>query len=376
MMLLSKRMLRPTIVLALVASSTLANASTVTVFSKSAATSTTTTTTQGVKWHPGNYLLVYDTTTDSGMLNIISTLDPAFRGVQRNYSWKNIEPTEGQYNFTSIQNDLATASAYGKRLVIAIQTETFNQPGVTIAPTYLLNSKYGGGIYTTRSGTNAAYFNTAVQDRLVALYQALGKSFDTSSNLEAITLPETAPSEPNSTWITTYLNNYTAGMTRIALAAKTAFPHTVVIQYINYPTSIIPTMVSTLKSSGVGVGGPDVLVADTGLINGSYPYIKGLANQVPVGIAAQYENYSALMHGGAYSPPGANNLYMFARDQLQANYIFWLRRTAESATAANGYHASNYYQNVRDYLAPMNWASDPAGGLNTTCPAMFKKCVN
>jgi hypothetical protein len=380
-MIPSKRIFRPAIALAvtLLALPSLASStsnSTVTVFSKSS-TKTNATTLTGVKWHPGHYVLVYDTTSDSSIPSIVSALGVSFRGIQRNYHWNDIEPTYGQYNFSKIQQDLNTVGRYGKRLIVAIQGETFNQPGVSIVPSYLLTSQYGGGVYTTTSGTNIAYYNTAVQGRLYALYQALGNTFDSNPNLEAITLPETAPSAPNaSTWNPLYLNDYILGMTNVALSAKSSLPHTNVIQYINYPTSIISTMIATLKAAAIGVGGPDVLVEDTGLINGSYPYIKGVANQVPIGMAVQYEDYSAKYHNGPYDPPGIASLYQFSQSQLQSNYVFWLRRTAESATAANGYHASNYYQDLLDYMATINWTNNPAGGLSTACPILIGTCTN
>jgi hypothetical protein len=381
MMILSKCIFLPTIalVVTLLALPSLASSmsnSTVTVFSNSS-TKMNTTTLTGVKWHPGHYMLVYDTTSDSSIPSIVSELGVSFRGIQRNYNWNDIEPTYGQYNFSKIQQDLNTVRRYGKQLIVVIQGKTHNNSSVSIVPSYLLTSQYGGGVYTTTNGTNIAYYNTAVQGRLYALYQALGNMFDSNPNLEAITLPETAPSAPNaSTWNPLYLNDYILGMTNVALSAKSSLPHTNVIQYINYPKSIISTMIATLKAAGIGVGGPDVLVEDTGLINGSYPYIKGVANQVPIGMAVQYEDYSAKYHNGSYDPPDIASLYQFSQNQLQSNYVFWLRRTAESATAANGYHASNYYQNLLDYMETINWTNNPAGGLSTACPILIGTCTN
>jgi hypothetical protein len=384
MMMLSSGVLRYSVFIAFMTSSTLASATSVMLFSKtpkkttaSAASSTTTQTIQGVKWHPGNYLLTYITTSDAEMPNIIATLPQGFRGIQRRYTWKSLEPTQGQYNFTSIATDLTNLAKIGKKLVLQVSVKSHNdvQYGPVI-PDYLLNSTYEGGAYITQTGTNPTYWNASLQTRLIALFNALGSQFDLNTNLEAIVLnDETAPSVTNPTyWNPIYLDNYITGTTKVALAAKAAFPHTVVMQYINYPTSALPTLVSSLKNAGIGVGGPDVLTEDTGLINGSYPYIKGVANQVPIGMAVQYEDYSARYHGGPYNPPGIPSLYQFSQQQLQTNYIFWLRRTAESASASNDYHASNYYQDLLNYMSTITWTANPAGGLSTTCPSMLSAC--
>lgn len=99
-MIPSKRIFRPVIALAVtllalpsLASST--SSSTVTVFSTTS-TSTKATTLTGVKWHPGHYVLVYDTTSDSSIPSIVSALGVSFRGIQRNYHWNDIEPSYGK----------------------------------------------------------------------------------------------------------------------------------------------------------------------------------------------------------------------------------------------------------------------------------------
>jgi len=384
-MFLSKRISRPAIALAVTlltvpAFASAATISKVTVFSKTSSSTTTTkaATLSGVKWHPGHYLLTYVTTSDAEMPNIIATLPQYFRGIQRRYTWQSLEPTLGQYNFASIKTDLTNLAKVNKKLVVQVivKNNTANQTA-PIVPSYLLSSTYNGGVYTTQNGNNASFWSSAVQDRLVALFQALGSQLDLNTSLEAVVLhDETAPSVTDpTTWNPIYLDNFMAGINRVALAAKSSFPHTVVIEYINYPTSPLPTLLTSLKTAGIGVGGPDVLVEDSGLINGSYPYIKGLANQVPIGMAVQYEDYSARYHGGPYNPPGITSLYQFNQLQLQANYVFWLRRTAESASASNDYHASNYYQDVLNYMATINWTNNPAGGLSTTCPTMLGTCT-
>lgn len=324
----------------------------------------------GTKWHPGHYLMLYMTTTDADMPGIIMSIAevPGIRGIQRVYKWKNLEPVEGKYDFSSIQKDLDALAAIGKRLVIQVQAKS-NKPGQVFVPSYLLNRQYDGGIYNTNGGNNVAYWNAGVQERLLALVGELGRQFDGHPNLEAVNFDETAPSTNDKAWLNAHLDDYLAGMMRVVLAAKQAFPHTVVLQYINWPVKPLPWMLAKFKSAGVGVGGPDVYVEDQGLAQGAYQYIRSVSGDLPIGMAVQYGNYSHKSDNSRFDPPSIASLNHFARDILRVNYIFWLRRTREPDGA-------DYYQDLKNYFRTIDWQANPSGGLNTACPKALVKCVN
>jgi hypothetical protein len=326
----------------------------------------------GVKWHPGHYSMLYMTTTDSDMPLIINGIAdmPGILGIQRTYKWKSLEPIEGRYDFSSIKKDLAALAAIGKRLVVQVQVKS-NKSGQAFVPSYLLTGEYDGGIYNcTNGGNNAAYWNAGVQERMVALVEELGRQLDDYPNLEAVNFDETAPSTRDEVWLKAHLDDYLAGMMRVVLAAKQAFPHTVVLQYINWPVKPLPGMIAKFKSAGVGVGGPDVYVEDQGLAQGAYRYIRSVGGTLPIGMAVQYGNYSRKSDNSTSAPPSIASLHHFARDELKANYIFWLRRTRDAGSRAD------YYQDLKNYLHTIDWQADPSGGLNTACPAVFVQCVN
>lgn len=328
--------------------------------------------TPGVKWHPGHYLMVYLTATDDDMPMIIEdiAITPAILGIQRTYKWKNLEPVEGKYDLSAIKRDLNSLAAIGKRLVIQIQAKS-NRTDQVFVPSYLLKEKYDGGIYYhTSGGNNAAYWNAGVQERLIMLIQEMGRQLDGYANLEAVNFEETAPSNRDPAWAKAHLDEYLDGMSNVAIAAKQAFPHTVVLQYINWPVKELSNMISRLRTSGVGVGGPDVFIEDEGLAQGSYRYIASVAGDLPIGMAVQYGNYSQKSDNHKYDPPGINALHEYARDKLRANYIFWQRRTREPA---NG---SDYYRDLKKYLSAIDWRKDPSGGLGVSCPKVIKTCIN
>ncbi|MGY1489814.1 DUF4124 domain-containing protein [Methylobacillus pratensis] len=332
-----------------------------------------------VKWHPGHYLLVYPqgTQSDASFANYTNLVikgvaeTPGLQGIQKQYFWNKLEPSKGVYDFSEIRRDLTALRAVNKRLVISFQERSFID-GKNYAPTYLLTPEYGGGVYTFNNGKgiNVNYWNVKVQDRLVALMKELGRQFNSHPNLEAINFEETSHSNNNAEWKTLYSTAYYSGMIRVAQAAKEAFPNTVVLQYINYADWNMPKIVREMGSSGIGVGGPDSSEKDVNLLSYSYEFIRNLAGTVPVGMAVQYLNYEFDNGKGPVNNPSIASIHAFDQNYLKANYIFWMRRTAET------WNGSNYYQDVLNHLKTINWNKNPSGGLPTACPKVYESCID
>ena len=295
---------------------------------------------------------------------------PGLQGIQKQYFWNKLEPSKGVYDFSEIRRDLAALRAVNKRLVISFQERSFID-GKNYAPTYLLTPEYGGGVYTFNNGKgiNVNYWNVKVQDRLVALMKELGRQFNSHPNLEAINFEETSHSNKNEEWKKLYSTAYYSGIIRVAQAAKEAFPNTVVLQYINYADWNMPKIVREMGSSGIGVGGPDSSEKDVNLLSYSYEFIRNLAGIVPVGMAVQYLNYEFDNGIGPVNNPSIASIHAFNQNYLKANYIFWMRRTAES------WNGSNYYQDVLNHLKTINWNKNPSGGLPTACPKVYESCI-
>jgi hypothetical protein len=283
----------------------------------------------------------------------------------KKYFWDLLEPSYNVYDFSSIRNDLANLAAIGKQLVITIQAETFNTNDKRV-PAYLLDPVvYDGGVYLIDTGTgyNLAYYNVNVQNRMIALINALAVEFDQHTNLEAINFEETSPSKVDPTWNNLYITDYINGMLRIAQAAKAAFLSTVIIQYVNYPESSLAHIISTLQASGIGMGGPDTYATNASLAAGIYSYHPALSGVLPIGMQVDYNDYeSSTGGGGPVNLPSIASIHAFAVASLKPNYMFWLRRTYEAGT---GY---NFWQDVLNYFGAYNWATNPTGGMISTRP--------
>ena len=70
---------------------------------------------------------------------------PMFNGAQIMYSWRELEPEEGKYDFTILREDMEYLKSYHKRLFIQLQDVTFNNK-YNAVPDYLLTEEYDGGV--------------------------------------------------------------------------------------------------------------------------------------------------------------------------------------------------------------------------------------
>lgn len=263
----------------------------------------------------------------------------AFEGAQLKFTWRELEPAPGRYDFSKIEKDLEFLHSKGKRLFIQLQDATFD-PVRKAVPRYLLQeAKYNGGAApeysdaeTVPQGWVARRWDPAVRERFHELLLALGRRFD--GRIAGINLPETAVEFGESG--KRYPEGFTPEKYKDAVilnmrALKRAFPRSVTIQYANFMPgewmpehdhSYLRSVYRAAKGMGVGVGGPDLLPYKRGQMAHSYRLIAAIAGAVPVGIAVQDGNYE---HVAAKTKRRVNiaDLMDFARGFLKADYIFW-----------------------------------------------------
>ncbi|HWS90193.1 MAG TPA: hypothetical protein VN282_24705 [Pyrinomonadaceae bacterium] len=268
----------------------------------------------------------------------------ALEGAQVTYSWRQLEPGEGEYDFQIVREDLALLTSKGKRLFIQIQDVTFSESRINV-PRYLLSDpRYNGGAdkqYRVRGGDEehavvvgwmARRWDPAVQERFHKLLFALGREFD--ARVEGVNFAETSIGVgrsgrlfPKGFSFETYRDAVITNMK----ALRRAFPRSAVIQYANFmPGEWLPeedggylrAVYKAAKELKVGVGGPDLLPHRPGQRKHSYPLIREASGVVPTGIAVQDGNYEDVnpQTGRRVTVP---ELLDFATNYLRVDYVFW-----------------------------------------------------
>lgn len=329
-----------------------------------------------VKWNPGHYvaLPLRDESTILKALAEIRAL-PQVKGLILRYEWAQLETAKGVYDFSRIERDLSLAQGAGKRLWVMVATKVF-RPGGRAVPDYLMTPEYEGGAYkivigardaigsAERYGQNAALHNTKVRDRLVALGNAMGARLNRHNALEGVTFNETAMGQTLVPLTTEQKRAYFNNLAQVDAATQRAFPNTVVMQFINFPKTYMPGLVTSMAGSGVALGGPDIFLEDRDLNTHIYPLYDLAKGKVAIGPSVQPENYATTVQHGAPNAPKISELYAFGRTRLAANYMFWTRP-----------RFGNDYPRVLEFFKSSAFPKDAAGGLTTTCPSTYAACT-
>jgi hypothetical protein len=268
----------------------------------------------------------------------------ALVGAQLKYTWRELEPRRGVYDFHAITQDLAFLHAHGKKLFIQLQDVTFD-PRVWYVPVYIKSDpEYHGGADeqydipgdneagATPEGWVARRWDPAVADRFHKLLFALGKELD--GRIDGINLPETSLDFGDSGRL--FPPGFTPAVYRDAIvgnmaALRRAFPSTTVLIYANFmPGEWLPDDDKGLLKSvyaaawklKVGVGGPDMIPYRPGQMHHSYPLIAASHGRVPSGIAVQDNDY-LVTNPATGRPMSIDEEYRFGTTYLKVDYLFW-----------------------------------------------------
>lgn len=270
---------------------------------------------------------------------------PTFKGAQIMYSWKNLEPEKGQYDFSKIEEDLAYLNKHGKSLFIQLQDVTFtakNKP----SPDYLATEYYADGMVVqidesgNESGWATKRWNPNVQKEFAKLLKALGNKFN--GKIAGINLQETAIETDKQNTPDFTGEAYITGLKANMLNLKRAFPNTTTMIYANFmPEEWLPfTDKGYLKEIyryaeeiGLGLGAPDLMVTRKGQLNHALAQMHENNFSVPIGIAIQDGNYigktGADKDYNEDEDTGTERdnivplLFAFAKGFLKVNYMFW-----------------------------------------------------
>jgi hypothetical protein len=270
-----------------------------------------------------------------------------FTGAQVMYSWKQLEPEKGRYDFSVIREDYEYLLSFHKKLFIQLQDATFDSNYVGV-PAYLLTREYDGGAVRQYNddgiadGWVAKRWNPRVQHRFALLLEALGKEFD--GKVEGINLQESAIGVTHKVDTSFTPERYMESLKINMLALKKAFPLSTTMQYANFmPGEWLPwndkgylrSIYRYGQEIGVGLGGPDLMIRRQGQLNHALAMMHEYTYTVPLGIAVQDGNYT----GKTGADPDYNEhtdsglaghknivplLHAFANDFLHINYMFWV----------------------------------------------------
>lgn len=270
-------------------------------------------------------------------------------GAQIMYSWRQLEPERGVYDFSIIYEDYKYLLSHGKKLFVQFQDVTFDTK-YKASPDYLMTEEFQGGCTKSFNDNGVAdgwvvkRWNSKVQHRFALLMIELGKEFD--GKIEGINLQESAVGANGDIDTTFTPQRYTECLKENMLALKSAFPNSTTMQYANFmPGEWLPwedkgylrSIYQYGQEIGVGLGGPDLMVTRKGQLNHTIAMMHENDYTVPLGIAIQDGNYIGKTGADEDYKEQEDNgltghenivplLHAFAKDFLHVNYMFWVHQ--------------------------------------------------
>ncbi|WP_234028782.1 hypothetical protein [Pseudoblastomonas halimionae] len=276
-------------------------------------------------------------------------------GIQIVYSWRKLEPREGEYDFSAIERDLALADAADKALWVQVQ-DRFFRPQDRLVPDYILTEpRYDGGLIRqvdnpgegvpTEQGWATKQWNPAVRARFQALLSALAERFD--GKIEGINLPETSV-DPIGGVEAFDCDAYVDAEIANAAHASAAFRRSHVVQYVNFwpcewndDRGYMTRIFAAAFEHGFGIGGPDIVPNKRAQVKNSYPFLHRNHERLPIVAMAVQEptlTYRDPATGTAFDP---ETIAAYARDYLGVDIIFWTAEAPWLSEAEAGDNAPN-----------------------------------
>ena len=337
--------------------------------------------TTGIKWHPGHYYTIQNWANDDPiyMAQVYKELEatPALRGMQLRYLWGWLEKSPGVYDFSSIDKHLEKLTAMNKRLVIQVQTKSF-EANWKLIPDYLKSPEYEDGAFAfsnwgskTIDGRNIKLWNPQVRNRLIALFKALGERYNSHPNFEGIGMIETAMGQAVTPLTTPQLDGWFSNLIIVQQQMRTFFPNTMTIQELNYPRSYLKKLTTAMVEMGGAIGCPDIYPDEPDLNflgnqyspPGLYSYFSQLSGVIPITPTVEKVNYLNTRGDKLGHVPTIHEILAFGRNQLKSNYIFWQR-------------IPEYVDQVLEVMSWKRQKSTPSGGLISTCPTGYHSCIS
>lgn len=282
-----------------------------------------------LKFNPGHYIAMNDWEGQEAMVEAIR--QEGVRGVLERYPWIELEPSLDRYDFSRIESDLRLMERHGKQLIVRIEDKSF-EPDVKPTPPYLWDEHtvpHGNW----RGGYIAKRWEPRVTERLSALLQALGERFDDHPHFEGITFEESATSF-NGAMQAAYdysPERYRDETIRLLRNAREYFPTSQVFWSMNFlegGQAYIGEIAEAVIPLRIAMGGPDVLPDNEPLTRLTYPYYERFKDRMTLFASIQYTSYG---HERTTAPGPTRywtmeELFLFARDRLHADYIFWTQK--------------------------------------------------
>jgi hypothetical protein len=146
-----------------------------------------------IRFHPGHYgqlrTVAGVKTSESVILADLAVIsansgEANIVGWAANFAWKQIETSQGVYDFTTPDRYFNACKAIGKRFIFRLDYRRYSGDGTqSVVPAYLYPA---GQVAAADGGATPRDWEASVMDRIIACYQAIAAHYDSDSMFQAV----------------------------------------------------------------------------------------------------------------------------------------------------------------------------------------------
>ncbi|WOI54083.1 hypothetical protein [Parvularcula sp. LCG005] len=264
---------------------------------------------------------------------------PDIDGIQIIYNWRELEPAEGEFDFSAIRADLESVQTLDKKLFIQLQDRFFSSQWRPIPQYILTEPDYAGGLVPQidnpgegvpqQQGWVTIQWNPFVRARFQNLIIALADEFD--GDIYGINLPESAidiDQEADETGFS--CDRYYRATLENVRVASTAFRTSHVVQYVNFwpcewnnDQGYMQDIFEDAVAQGYGLGGPDIVPYRRGQMKNAYPFFNKHREELDLVAMAVQEPTLTYTNPETGAQFEREDFVDFAQNYLGVDVIFW-----------------------------------------------------
>ncbi|MBI3562474.1 MAG: hypothetical protein HY080_12250 [Gammaproteobacteria bacterium] len=281
------------------------------------------------KSHPGHYIVVSAKDTYAQINQFAS--NPNIRGVVKHYSWVELEPSIGNYDFSQIRADLSAVATQKKYFIVQIDLQP--RADSKVVPDYLWQNQM---VLTLPNGEQLLkIWDNYVVDRLNSLYAELAAHLDIEANFEGLIIqpPNIQLSDPLRAKYAYNNESYRDVVITLLSSARSSFVSSKVFWSIASMTDnkINTEIANGIVNSGVVMGGAELRVDDPRWQSVYQPFYNSMKDRAPLfGVIAVNDT-------GIKSPAKSTvwtSLLGYARER-NVKYLLWDRGDAATLLDPN-----------------------------------------
>jgi hypothetical protein len=287
--------------------------------------------TLGTKQHPGYYVVLNSSNTPSQLSQLLG--QRGVQGLVKQYAWRDIETSMGNYDFSQLRADLAIVSNQKKYFIAQfdlVPNGTEQRLPDYLRQDYVLPAQIGAPVLKI--------WDMYVIDRLTTLFAELSAHVDHDPYFEGIVIktPDIQLNEQSKAKYAYSEETHRTALIHLLTQTKTAFSSSQVfwsVAAVTPTTKLNQDIATAASATGVIVGGAELLPDHPQWASAFAPFYKAFKDRNLLFAVVGQASYAHAANTEAKTKYWTMSaLADYAKQKLATRYLFWEQKAQRDPT--------------------------------------------